>query len=235
MPTPNPRRTMDQSKIWDHFQTAGVESFAQNEARLGFIATRIPPRTRVLNVGVGNGFLERRLLDKGCDAWALDPSERSIEHLRTAYGLGERAKVGYVQNMPFKDATFDVVVMSEVLEHLAPNEFRMALSEVDRVLRGRGRFVGTVPADEELSQSTVVCPKCGALFHRWGHTRSFSREALFNELSHRFSDVRVRRYFFANPAHLNWKGRIACLAKQLLCVVGVPGANENLYFEALTS
>lgn len=223
---------MEQDKIWDHFQNAGVDSFSQSDGRLGFIASRISARTRVLNVGVGNGALERLLLQKGCDTWALDPSERAIEHLRAAYELGERAKVGYVQNLPFQDATFDVVVMSEVLEHLGSQEFHSALSEVRRVLRRGGRFIGTVPADENLSENAAVCPKCGIVFHRWGHVRSFSRETLFGELSRRFDSVRIRRYYFSSFAHLNWKGKISSSMKRLLNYAGVRGANENFYFEA---
>lgn len=223
---------MEQDKIWDHFQTAGVESFSQNKSRLSFIAARIPSRVRVLNIGVGNGLLERLLLDKGCDAWALDPSEKAIERLRATCGLGERAKVGRAQSLPFDDAAFDVVVMSEVLEHLDPNEFQLAISEVGRVLRRGGRFVGTVPADEDLSQNVVACPKCGAVFHRWGHARSFSREAVLAALSQRFSCVRVRRRSFADFADLNWKGKIACTVKRVLSYTGIRGTNENFYFEA---
>lgn len=223
---------MEQEKIWDHFQSAGVESFSQSDGRLGFIATRISPGTRVLNVGVGNGSLERLLLQKGCDIWALDPSERAIAHLRATHGLGERAKVGYVQNLPFQDSTFDVVVMSEVLEHLESQEFDSALSEVSRVLRRDGRFIGTVPADEDLSDNRVVCPKCGTIFHRWGHVRSFSREALLGELSRRFSSISIRRYYFSSFANLNWKGKISSSVKLLLNHAGVSGANENFYFEA---
>lgn len=223
---------MEQDKIWDHFQTAGIDSFSQSSGRLSFIATRISPRTRVLNVGVGNGSLERLLLAKGCDAWAVDPSEKAIEQLRAMHGLGEQAKVGYVQNLPFHEETFDVVVMSEILEHLESHEANSALSEVTRVLRRDGRLIGTVPADEALSENAVVCPKCGTVFHRWGHVRSFSREALLDELSGRFCSVRVRRYYFASFADLNWKGKISSVMKRLLNFAGVPGANENFYFEA---
>lgn len=223
---------MEQDKIWDHFQTAGVASFSQNKRRLRFIAARIPSRVRVLNVGVGNGLLERLLLEKGCDTWALDPSERAIVRLRATCGIGERAGVGQAQSLPFRDAAFDVVVMSEVLEHLELNEFQSAISEVGRVLRHGGRFMGTVPADEDLSQNAVACPKCGAVFHRWGHVQSFSREALHGALSPSFSNVRVRRRFFADFTELNWKGKISCTVKRLLTYAGIPGANENFYFEA---
>ena len=79
----------------------------------------------------------------------------------------EKAAVGYSDAIPFPNAHFDVVVMSEVLEHLPEDVLTSSLCEVDRVLRLHGRFIGTVPADEELAANQVVCPRCGEVFHRW--------------------------------------------------------------------
>jgi ubiquinone/menaquinone biosynthesis C-methylase UbiE len=124
---------------------------------LEFLVRRLQRGERVLNVGVGNGTLERLATMKGCDVWCLDPSEQAIDRLRTELQLGERAKVGFSQAMPFPDEHFDVVVMSEVLEHLDPDVFQTTLSEVRRVLRKGGRFIGTVPARERLEDSLVVC------------------------------------------------------------------------------
>lgn len=45
--------------------------------------------------------------------------------------------------LPFPEETFDVVVLSEVLEHLPDPEF--TIREVRRVLRDNGRLVGSVP------------------------------------------------------------------------------------------
>ena len=45
--------------------------------------------------------------------------------------------------MPFQDNSFDVVVMAEELEHLPyPN---ITLSEIKRVLKTNGKFIGNIP------------------------------------------------------------------------------------------
>src|ERR1700730_5254444 len=109
---------MNQEKIWDYFQTTGVESFSQSDARLRFVAEQIDTSASVLNIGVGNGSLEAFLSQKKVEVWSLDPSEKTIKRLRETQSIGARAKVGVSQSLPFESEMFDVVVMSEVLEHL---------------------------------------------------------------------------------------------------------------------
>jgi SAM-dependent methyltransferase len=48
------------------------------------------------------------------------------------------------RRLPFPDATFDVVITSEVLEHIQDDV--AAISEMVRVLKPGGRFAATVPA-----------------------------------------------------------------------------------------
>jgi predicted SAM-dependent methyltransferase len=59
--------------------------------------------------------------------------------------------------MPFPAAAFDVVVTSEVLEHLSEEEGQQALIEVHRVLKPNAVYLGTVPCDEDLKTSMCVC------------------------------------------------------------------------------
>jgi ubiquinone/menaquinone biosynthesis C-methylase UbiE len=49
--------------------------------------------------------------------------------------------------MPFPDASFDVVVCAEVLEHIPAPDREPALGEMLRVLRPGGRMIVTFPAD----------------------------------------------------------------------------------------
>jgi SAM-dependent methyltransferase len=168
------------------------------------------------------------------DVYSLDPSAVAIERLRAEIGMdSDHAKVGYSQAMPFPDNAFDVVVMSEVVEHLEDDVIAETLREISRVLTPHGRYIGTVPADERLENNQVMCPRCGELFHRVGHVQSFSRERLADLLRHDFQDVRVKHVYLADWHTLNWKGRLKWLAKKGLLRAGVRGANGNLYFEAV--
>lgn len=222
-----------QEKIWDHFQNEGVDSFTQNQGRLEFLVRQLPPRARVLNIGVGNGVLETLAQAKGADVWSLDPNERAIERLRNSAQLGEKAQVGFSQSMPFPSAHFDVVVMSEVLEHLTDKVLTDTLVEVARVLKPNGLFMGTVPARERLEDSLVVCPDCGAKFHRWGHQRSFDLRQVSDLLKQAFVIDRISEHFFVEWGTVNWLGKLKGLVKKFLSWrgIGAYGVHRNIFFK----
>lgn len=226
--------TSDQQKIWDHFQNEGVESFSQSQGRLEFLVRRLRPSTRVLNIGVGNGLLEAMAARKGVEIWSLDPSDRAIANLQRALNLGERAQVGFCQSMPFPDGHFDVVVMSEVLEHLDEEILRATLAEVRRVLRVGGGFIGTVPAREKLEDSLVICPHCGVPFHRWGHKQSFDVDRLSSVLSSHFSLDSVHERFFIDWESAGTWRKLQGLIKKFLSWrgIGTYGIGRNIYFSA---
>lgn len=226
---------MDQHNIWDYYQNdeAMRKVAFTARARHQFLARQISSGAQVLNIGVGDGGLERILVEKGVQVSALDPSEKTITWLGQELQLGERARVGVSESIPFPDDEFDVVIMTEVLEHLNDEALRLTIQEIRRVLKPGGRFLGTVPADENLTTNEVVCPHCGIKFHRWGHLQSFSAARLSSLLAGELSSVTVSRHFFCDFRKLNWKGRLYWIGKQLLLKAGVRGDGENLFFSAI--
>ena len=79
---------------------------------------------KVLEIGIGNGFISRYLKEKGLDITTLDIDEKLHPDF-----------VGDVINIPFRDDSFDVIACYEVLEHLSYGDFRRALKEILRVSR----------------------------------------------------------------------------------------------------
>lgn len=225
---------MDQEKIWEFFQNDDlIGKFAfHSDSRHRFLAKHIVRNTKVLNIGVGRAGLESILVAKGVEICSLDPSSASIESLRSNFKFGERARVGYSQDIPFEDSSFDVVVMSEVLEHLSDEILQASIKECFRVLRPSGVFMGTVPAEERLADSMIVCPCCGKIFHRWGHVQEFTSERLRSYLDKEFSQCTIVRKYFGNWDELNWKGKLTHIVRRTLLHLGVRGSNENFYFTA---
>ena len=225
-----------QEAIWDHFQNEGKRSFDGSRARLAHlarVAARVSPKgsaADVLDVGVGAGQFAEASLALGLTVSCLDPNERAIAALRERLALGDRARVGTSAEMPFESETFDVVCLSEVLEHLADDVLERTLDEVRRVLRPGGAFLGTVPAREDLELSTAVCPDCGKSFHRWGHVRSFSAASLSELLGRAFTVEHLSSRPFPNWATLNWKGKTSGLLKLGLARLGVHGTGECFVF-----
>lgn len=226
---------MDQAKIWEFYQNSAqtTDVFSKSEARYEYLARHIARDEQVLNIGVGRGGLEALLLQKGAIVSCLDPSEKSIEFMRAAYQLGSRAQIGFAQTMPFADAQFDVVVMSEVLEHLSNDVLVATLVEVRRVLKADGRFIGTVPANESLSDNDATCPHCGEVFHRWGHMQSFSPARLRELLqSHCFGVRRLQVRCFPDWRRTGLINLLKSLTRYVLGRMGSPIAHPNIYFEA---
>lgn len=72
---------------------------------------------------------------------------------------------------PFHAADFDLIVMTEVVEHLDDAELATTLDEVLRLLEQGGHVVITTPNREDYDAAKVCCPECGCVFHRWQHRR----------------------------------------------------------------
>lgn len=228
---------MDQQRIWNHFQGEGRDAFAAAVPRLLYLTGRAAkvmaerPKTSVLNIGIGNGWLERRCRDLGWEVCALDPSEKAVLSL-CAEGIDARA--GLIESIPFDDGLFDCCFCSEVFEHLTPDQLSKGLHEIRRVLRTGGLLIGTVPYKEQLASNTAVCPDCGKVFHRWGHQQAFDRDSMNQVLaSASFSriDVRVRAFPDFSRKGL-MPGLKSCL-RWLLGAIGEPIALPNLVFNAI--
>ncbi len=101
---------MNQEKIWEAFQNdeslIGLGFPARK--RFEFLAKQISMgKCKVLNIGVGNGYLESILISQGVNASCLDPSSSAIDSIRERLDMGERAQSGFSQNIPFPDVSFD--------------------------------------------------------------------------------------------------------------------------------
>ena len=225
---------MGQDVIWDHFQNEGIGSFAGAGPRLEYLVRHLRAGERALNIGVGSGALEALALEKGIEIWSLDPSDRAIGGLRERLALGDRARVGYCEAMPFEDGQFDTVVMTEVLEHLDSDVREKTLLEVHRVLKPHGRLIGTVPARERLQDSEVVCPNCEHHFHRWGHQAAFDLSSMTRTLASLFTPEIVREHFFNEWKSAPWSRRASGLIKKILSWrgLGTYGAARNIFFVA---
>lgn len=220
-----------QDRLWDHYQVEAPFSFDQSYPRLDFFASRFMKGQTVLNIGVGNGYLEGRLYRCGVDVHALDPSQRAMDLLLEKVPLGDKGKVGYSQAIPFPSLYFDGVIMTEVLEHLTDETLKLTLEEVHRVLKPGGIFTGTVPYREDFAANQVICPCCHSVFHRWGHHQIFDKGrliALLRDADFLINDVYSRA--FPDWRRLRIKLLVKSIGRYILGRLGEAVISPNLYF-----
>jgi ubiquinone/menaquinone biosynthesis C-methylase UbiE len=103
------------------------------------------PGDAVLDCGCGMGFYLRALTTIGKGAfYGIDGDTKALAFAREALaGRGVLLVDGDILHLPYADASFDKVLMTEVLEHL-PDDHQ-GLAEIHRVLKPGGTLALTVP------------------------------------------------------------------------------------------
>ena len=142
---------------------------------------------QVLDLGCGAGRHAFQAVRLGARVIALDAGSDEVLQVRNTLGAmvseGEDVDAAVVQGdalrLPFADATFDRVIISEVLEHIPDDQG--AMEELARVLRPGGTMAVTVPrfgpelVNWSLSNDYHDVPG--------GHIRIYRRSALLGRLT----------------------------------------------------
>ena len=126
------------NQVWDKENTA---TWRRYPGCFGRICWAVGHLNEVLELGCGAGILARQLLEFGNTVTALDISEVAIAQLPKEI----KGVVSTLPDIPFSDDSFDVVVATEILEHI--NDDQACVMEAVRVLRPGGRAYFAVPND----------------------------------------------------------------------------------------
>jgi SAM-dependent methyltransferase len=147
---------------------------------------------RTLDIGCGSGLITRVLAEASAEVVAVDVSRKAIEVSRATLGEAANVRLGVVDVFQAGDCigdwkgSFDLVVLSEVLEHIQDDEG--ALGTVRELLRRGGWLLLTVPANPKL---------WNAEDERAGHVRRYRRDELRRKLTERgFETVRMINWGF---------------------------------------
>lgn len=143
----------------------------------------------ILEIGAGIGSFTH-FLSKSGEVTAIDLNPEYIERLQKL--IGKKVGFGDIERGKyfFKNKKFDSVICLNVLEHI--REGREALSNMNKLLKPRGRLILLVPAHQEAF---------GSLDKDLGHFRRYSKKQLLEELVNSGFKVYRLRY-------LNWLGAI---------------------------
>ena len=155
-------------RVEDVYTTAGV--IEQRQAVLEQLA--LQPGERVLDVGVGPGFLAADMAAAvGQDGLVcgIDPSDSmlALAGRRAVVPLAAPLQLqrGDACHVPYPDGSFDVVVSTQVLEYV--DDIPAALAEIRRVLRPGGRVLLLDTDWDSIVWSSSDEARTRAVLHAW--------------------------------------------------------------------
>lgn len=161
---------------------------------LGHIAN-VTSDARILDAGCGAGPALRYLKQRGYFPFGTDLIEYPLTQARRLIPDARLAQCNSDAALPFAENSFDVILMSEVIEHVAAPEF--TLRECRRVLRDGGAVAVTTPNLWDVRR--VYYPALGKV---WSGDADDTHQTLFNPQTLRrvleragFRGVRVRAGF----------------------------------------
>lgn len=140
--------------------------------------------SRVLDVGCGKGFLlyELQAHVPGLEIQGIDISRYAIENAKAE--VSGCLAMGRAQELPFEDASFDLVISITTLHNLYIYDLAKALREIQRVRRGGAYIVvESYRTEEEKAnllhwQLTCECfftpEEWEWLFREFGYTGDYS-------------------------------------------------------------
>jgi ubiquinone/menaquinone biosynthesis C-methylase UbiE len=149
-------------------------------------ASRWAAGRRVLDIACGEGYGSALLARRAANVLGVDVSAQAIEHAKRAYpGVANvEFKVGSCTAIPAPDASVDVAISFETLEHIREqDEF---LAELARVLKPNGVAI-------------ISCPNKAEYTDKRGTRNEFHVKELYREEL----DALIRKHF----AHATWYGQ----------------------------
>lgn len=160
------------------FDLAEHRASASEQERIKSLLSLIPlSGDSALDIGARDGYLSRLLADRFKEVTALDLERPSIDDARITSVQGD------ITRLQFPDNCFDLVLCSEVLEHIPPPLLPTACNEIARVAN-RIVVVG-VPYKQDTRWGRTTCEQCGGINPPWGHVNCFDEvllRALFSSL-----------------------------------------------------
>ncbi len=166
----------EQQVLW------GGELNEREQLRIDTTLELIPEGVNsILDIGCGDGRLTNKLAKVYPKVVGVDISEQALQYIKT-----EKIKTS-VDALPFGDNSFDLILSTELIEHLSDEVYRKAITEMKRVAR-KWILIGT-PWKEQLSIARARCVQCGVQFHLNYHYRNFDYAKLYKIFVPEFSLV----------------------------------------------
>lgn len=193
-------------RLWNYYSTSDAhrstyfgETVGQHFVRVLSRSGVLHGRRSVADISCGTGAIIEALLrvvHADCKVTGFDISELSVERTNARNQADCRFAGAFLTKgfpMSIESASVDLLILTEVIEHLDDSVLNLLFSDCRRALAPGGVLVLTTPNEENLDRGRVLCPECGCVFHRWQHCRTWSKASLSGALLQAgFLNVKVR-------------------------------------------
>ena len=159
--------------------------------KIDTIISFLPNRkTRILDLGVGQGYLEQRLqeIGRGYELYGIDISEKAIARLnetfKGSFNVGDVLEI----KSYYKNNYFDVIVAVELTEHISPRKILSFFRDIHGLLKPSGIFILSTPLNEKLRLMKE---------NPSSHVREYTYQIINAELKVSGFKILEGRYFFA--------------------------------------
>ncbi len=163
--------------------------------RLQICLDLLPERaiSRLLDVGCGTGVILPELVRRADAVWAVDSQlqDRSLKKMMELEKISAQVAAADLLRLPFKDSSFDAVLLISILEHIADQA--RARDEIFRVLKPGGVVVAGFPTKNALTDRLLGA---STAFHVATHRQ------ILQCFSQTFNDVQV--VHFPKYIRLDW-------------------------------
>ena len=162
---PSERALYEIHEDWERFT---LTPYLEQKNRL--IGEMLPAGVRtILDVGCGNGLITNALTGR---AWTV-----GLDWSRAALAFVKAPRVCASSSaLPIRPGSFDVLLSSELLEHLDEESFRSTVAEL--AFTAPGHLLLSVPNAENIHGNELRCPACGRIFNASHHQRSLTAASL---------------------------------------------------------
>ena len=126
----------------------------------------------ILDIGSGGGGVSSLIEERNAKYFPLDISDNNLKRIKELSTINTFPVNGDTYHLPFKKDSVNLIMMSEIIEHLA-NPVK-ALEEVARILKEDGQLVVSVPYKEQISYQ--ICIHCNKPKPTHSHLHSFTVE-----------------------------------------------------------
>lgn len=157
--------------------------FTHRNDCISALVRRFPPNGAILDIGGGNGFVSKRLLDDGHTAVVLEPGPVGARNAKTRRGL-PHVICATLEDIGPSRGIFAAAGMFDVLEHIADDH--ALLTRTHNLLPSGGLVYITVPAFTCLWSGSDTTA---------GHYRRYTLKSLTALLSLKF-DILYCSYMF---------------------------------------